>query len=211
MKRVLGVLNGRDFPAESLQMWAQSAEWVLAADGAAQRLNPDLGNLTIIGDLDSLGSYQGLAKVIHDPDQDLTDADKLLAHATSGQAHAITLISVEGDRLDHLLATLNSCARSSLSVRLILRRGIGYIARAGDSLQLSAHTGQRCSFIPLAESTVDWHGVAWPLQEAQLSPVGRVSISNRASDPIVSLHLQTGIGLLIMETEKPPSPEWGKG
>src|SRR5512142_918080 len=102
-------------PPALLRAWADSAEVVLAADAGADRLlEAGTRPTVIVGDLDSLserGKRLGV-EIIHVPSQDSTDCDKLLQLALTMGHGAITLASVEGDSLDHLLATVFSALRS---------------------------------------------------------------------------------------------------
>ena len=102
--KVLGVLAGRDLAPGALQAWLAWADRVVAADGGADLCRaaghePD----AIVGDLDSIGDASGLTR---DEDQDTSDADKLLAYFAREGINDVILIGVEGDRLDHVLATL---------------------------------------------------------------------------------------------------------
>src|ERR1043165_9573712 len=124
--RVLGVLDGRDMPSDLLKAWAESAELVVAADGAADRLlEVGVRANIIVGDLDSLTSDPGSSQVIRVQDAESTDCDKLLRWARDEGHVDLTLAGVEGDLLDHMLSTLSSCVAYRRTIRLALRRGIG--------------------------------------------------------------------------------------
>lgn len=182
--KVLGVLAGRDLAPGALEAWLAWANRVVAADGGADLCRaagrePD----AIVGDLDSIADASGLTA---DPDQESSDADKLLAYLSKEGVEAVTLIGVEGDRLDHVLATLYSCARSSVRCRLALRNGMGFVLRA-PAEKVSGPWG-RVSLLPLGRCRVTLLGVQWPLENATLDPLGLVSLSN-ASDPHLDLDL----------------------
>src|SRR5687767_14285972 len=113
-RRVLGVLSGSDMPILLLKKWADSAQIVFAADAGLDRLleigiEPDV----VVGDFDSVrGLDRFRNERVHDANENSTDADKLLALAKGRGFASITLASVEGDQLDHMIATLHSAAKS---------------------------------------------------------------------------------------------------
>lgn len=195
---VLGVLAGRDLAPGALEAWLAWADRVIAADGGADLCRaagrePD----AIVGDLDSISDASGLRP---DPDQDSSDADKLLARFAHEGHRSVTLIGVEGDRLDHVLATLLSVARveGHPVCRLVLRSGTARIVAAGGDLEQGA--SGRVSLIPLSPSRVTLTGVRWPLRSAALEPRGRVSLSNEMVGDRLSLVVHEGLVALFLET-----------
>jgi len=210
--RVLGVLAGGDMPVDLLSKWAASADLVFAADAGLDRLlaagrSPDLA----IGDFDSAQGLAGIDvhKLRHDSSQKSTDCDKLLALARDQDVARITLASVEGDQLDHMLATLHSAARSGLSVRFALRTGIGWLIRAGEEAIVRTEPRRRVSLLPLEEvSGANLAGVEWPLENADLHPQGASSISNRAQASYVAAEIGSGSAFLFVEFPETEVPVW---
>ena len=208
--KVLGVLAGRDLNLDELQKWAQSCDVLYAADSAADRLVPLGFKPTVVGDLDSvdpslLGSE---LRVVHSPDPDTTDCDKLLALVENDGHTALTLACVEGDLLDHVLASLASVARSDLDIRLVLRNAMGYVCRPGKSISVPKCFGKRVSLIPLARSTgVVLQGVLWELSEAILEPAGFLSVSNEGTGDVF-VSIASGVCLLFIERSPMDSPCW---
>jgi len=189
MPHVIGVLAGKDLPPERVIEWAKSADVILAADGGANvlfgaRIVPD----ATIGDMDSIKNSTkcGQTKIVVQDSQESTDCDKLLAYARQCGYMSITLCSVEGDQLDHVLATLHSAARSELNVRLALRTGIAWILRGANEWLFPRQQGARLSLMPLTDCEGVWlGGVRWPLQDASLNPLGANSISNVADGDVI--------------------------
>jgi thiamine pyrophosphokinase len=208
--RVLGVLAGADMPLPRLAEWARSAEVVLAADGGGDRLlEVGITPQTTIGDMDSTQSVLPFRRIIRDPDQETSDCDKLLTLAERTGYRRISLIGVEGDRLDHVLATLGSGARSPLEVRLILRRGLAWSLRGPIEIEIDTLEGELLSLLPLEEcSGVTLTGVRWPLQGAELSATRFVSLSNRASASRVRLEMTRGAAALIVTSDRLEAPSW---
>ncbi len=208
-RNVLGVLSGSDFPDDSLLEWAKSADTVIAADSAGDRLvalgiSPNI----VIGDMDSSKiRWDALKTQVHqDSSQDSTDCDKLLSFASGNR---LTLTGLEGDRLDHVLATISSVIRGTGEVRLLLRRGWGFVLKGGQDVRLPTIPGQRFSLIPLSESAVTLENAEWPLDQSHLSLQSLISVSNRAQGPIrVCIH--AGAILSVIETKGPPIPDWSE-
>lgn len=207
--KALGVLAGEDLPLESLKRWADTADWVVAADSGADRLLACGGRIDLlVGDLDSV-SPQGersAGEVLRIEEQDTTDCDKLLRTAAARGVKALTLTSVEGSQPDHELATLHSAARAEIEVRLAFRRGIGRIAKAGQTV-IATHPGERISLMPLTVcSGVTLSGVEWSLIDVELALGGLCSVSNVASGRRVEVRMAGGLALLYRECG--PHPDW---
>jgi thiamine pyrophosphokinase len=209
-KRVLGVLAGGDMADGLLQAWVRSADLIVAADGAANRLvSAGITPHVIVGDLDSVASSVPGADILYDPDPSRTDCDKLLSLLVARGHEEVTLASVEGDLVDHFLATLQSSARSSLRVRLALRRGMGWLLKGGQSLTVRTRQGDRLSLLPLVDSRgATFEGAVWPLERADLSALGLTSISNQATGEIVRAKLVEGAALLVVERAPEDLPDW---
>ncbi len=218
MPKVLGVLAGRDMPTELLLRWAKSADVLLAADGGADLLlDAGVTPHRVIGDLDSTADPARITELAmrealqleHDAGQMRTDCDKLLDLAAREGFEEITLAGVEGDQLDHMLATLHSAARSPLRVRVALRTGVGWVLRDEESLSLPTVPGRRVSLLPLTRTEgVTMRGVEWPLEKSALDPLGKTSISNRSNADLVSIRLWEGALFLFLEMPPEEAPSW---
>ena len=206
--RVLGVLDGRDMDPDLLKAWAETAEFIIAADGAADRLL-ELGvtpNI-IIGDMDGMTGDPGNIEVVRDEDPSATDCDKLLRWVRQHDYSNFTLTNIEGDLLDHMMATLSSCAAFRKTMRIALRRGIGWVFTG--PLQVKVDPMARISLIPISAcSGVKLHGVQWRLDNAELEPGGRVSVSNAATDGFVQASIGRGVGFLFAEYPREEMPFW---
>jgi thiamine pyrophosphokinase len=210
-KRVLGVLAGTDIRAEITARWAGSADAVIAADGAANRLLASgIPPTVIVGDLDSLDPLieRSDTRVEEDLDQETTDCDKLLLYVQRQYSEAqFSLIGIEGDRFDHVLASLQSTARLYPTARLILRDGFGWFVTPESEVSVSAEIGQTVSLIPLLPCEgVAMQGVRWS-PKANLSPNGATSISNLAAARMVIAELKSGLALLIQQVDT-GQPTW---
>ena len=204
VERVLGVLNGRDMNLSTLAKWLGSADRVYAADGGGRRAQEaGVEPHVVVGDFDS-SEPSTFAEWYRVDDQESTDCDKLLAHVLKDGFQALTLVGVEGDRLDHVLASLASAARSPLQVSLGLRTGWGRVLVGPTSLDLPGCEGATVSLMPLEKvSGVSLTGVQWPFSDRTLSPSGFVSISNRAVGEIRAVVTQ-GAALLTVSSDGEP-------
>jgi thiamine pyrophosphokinase len=198
-------------PLKLLRSWADSADVVFAADAGLDRLldagsEPDV----VVGDFDSSSAFSKfLEKLVKDVSEETTDADKLLKLADERGFRHITLASVEGDQLDHMLATLHSAAKSPLWVRVALRTGIGWVLKPGDERIIRTLPGRRVSLLPLEEvRSATLSGVQWRLDGTDLHPSGKSSISNKAVDPIVVASVESGSALLFVGYAEDEMPAW---
>lgn len=208
LAKVLGVLAGGDFDPIAMRRWFDSADIILAADGGANSL-ATLGFSAdeTIGDLDSIDPalVSTVPCLRHDQDQDTSDCDKLLSLAQAHGHAQITLIGVEGDRLDHVLGTLYSALRSSLQVRMVLRQGIATLLRGPFEGYFEANVGDRVSLVPLLPCEgVSFEGVQWSLSNASLTPTGLVSLSNRAEASQVAVKIQSGAAVYFSAPREEP-------
>lgn len=205
-KRILGVLGGQDVDDRVFKFWAMESDILLAADaGADLALRHGIVPHAIIGDLDSVSeaALASGADIYKFDDENSTDCDKLLQWVVIQGHRSIRLIGVEGDRLDHVLGTLGSCARSPLDIRLILRDGEGILLKAGHH-RLEAVAGQRVSLLPVGEvEGVDAPGLRWPLTQATLQLDGLVSVSNVVETAPLEISIASGTLLVILESTQP--------
>ena len=192
---------------EQIAKWADSADVVLVADGALNRIaHTTIPVDRVIGDLDS-ASHHFLENfsVHHDPSEDTSDCDKLIQFAIDEGHTELTLCSVEGDRLDHQLATLHSAAKAAISIRIAYRTGISHVLRGPGEWQLAANPDTIVSLIPISESTgVSLTGVKWPLNEMNLIPADSLSLSNRSLETTVNVSCKSGILIAMIETDGNP-------
>lgn len=210
-RRILGVLAGTDIGTPSLIAWCSSADEVIAADGAANRLilagvNPNV----IIGDLDSLDrslTREGLT-IVEDPDQETTDCDKLLDFVAKNHPKTpLFLIGMEGDRFDHVLSSLHSVVRSNHPVHLVLRDGIGFLVRPHRPVLFATQPAQIVSILPILPCQgLVTTGLRWT-PDPKIAPGGSTSASNEATDTQASVKLDEGVALVIVQTNT-TQPDW---
>lgn len=210
--RSLGILGGKDVSANMVSLWVQSAEFVIAADQGADLIPvhirvPDV----LIGDLDSVSETgkESAARIIRDGCQETTDTEKLLKFCERESLGQVTLLGVEGDLLDHVLANLYCIAKTELDVRLALRTGMMWSVRSAQPRSLAVPVGRRVSLLPVEScSGVNLGGVQWPLSNAALAPGAAYSISNRSMSSRVEVSLGSGTALLFVQLMEDEMPRW---
>lgn len=210
--RVLGVLAGRDVSKQLLLEWANTADRIIAADaGADLLLEVHALPHEVIGDMDSISfkARSATPNQILMTDQETTDCDKLLQRAADEGHAALTLAGVEGDLPDHVLAILQSAARSPLDIRLAYRRGLGWIIKPDRPRKLATKPGRRLSLLGLeCCEGVHLNGCTWPLDDANLGLQGATSISNRTEANEVTVTMNKGAALLFIEFPTDEMPVW---
>ncbi|MCW5941293.1 MAG: thiamine diphosphokinase [Fimbriimonadaceae bacterium] len=210
MPKVLVVLAGGDDSIGSLAKWAASADVILAADGGGDRaIAAGFVPHIVVGDLDSLNPRHRdqIPELIRIDDQNATDADKVLRLAADRGWRSLTLMGLEGDRLDHVLASLGSGLACGLEIRIVLRNMLAHLVRPGDRA-FATQMGRRVSLIPFPFCRASLTGVRWPLVEAELAIGARVSVSNEAIEPTVRLALSEGTALLFLEHRDTEPAAW---
>ncbi len=212
-KKVLGVLGGDRLPQARLEEFVAGSEYVIAADSGLLRL-VTIGAIAdcVVGDFDSLNAaiqnhpslFDSVRSVHADFGQDDTDCAKLLRWAHSVGARQITLTCLEGDLLDHTLDALHTCARLGDlfegQIRIGLSRGFGYVLNASPNERtFSTQPGARVSLLPLSgEVQASMTGTRWPVTNETLSPTGFTSISNEASDDLLTVRIEAGSAFLFI-------------
>lgn len=212
-KRLLGVLAGEDLPIAQLERWLETADIVVCADAGADRALaagrvPDL----LLGDLDSVSTpgRERAHETVVLADQNATDAEKLLTTCSQRwPGNPIHLIGLEGDLPDHALAALQAAATAESPVRVVYRRGIGILLNGPASVRIATAPDRRVSLLPIVECQgVFLSGVAWPVSDAAMAPLGFRSISNRSTGDLIEASLQSGVALLFVEQPVEGEPAW---
>ncbi len=207
------MLAGGDLPLPLLGAWCASATRIYAADGGADRvLAAGHRPHVVVGDLDSLSARPGTEgealagiEVVPSDDQDTTDAEKLLALVAARGHGSVTLVSLEGDRLDHLLGTLSAAAASPLTLALGLRTTHARLVQGPGRWCGEAPPGARVSVLPLGVAEgVTLAGVRWPVEGRAMALGGFVSVSNEALGGPLSLSLDAGAVLVLVGTDARP-------
>ena len=200
-------------PPDLLKKWASSAEKLIAADGGANLLTEvGFSADVVVGDLDSANAESlTLAREIYrDEDQTYTDCDKLLRLVASRDLVPLTLVGVEGDRLDHVFSSVHSVARSSIRSRVTfaLRGALAWVVGPGVSSR-RVLAGRTVSLIPLQRCVIErTEGLRWPLDGRVLDALELTSVSNETTGSEFRVSLESGLALMTVEFLEEEFPIW---
>lgn len=201
MVRVLLFLGGTPPPTARWMAWALGADHLVAADSGADPLRAAGFWPVVVGDLDSVHTDLAGLTVHHDPDPDRSDVEKALGWIANTHPGAdVAITALEGDRLDHVLASLGACVAYGGPVRLITGNSVGCLVRAGERRVLPLTPGDRISLLPLGMARASLDGVKWPFTREVLALGGFLSLSNVATEPQVTVEVQAGAALALYET-----------
>ncbi|NCV11634.1 MAG: thiamine pyrophosphokinase [Rhodobacteraceae bacterium] len=141
----------------------------------------------VIGDLDSLSpslrSELDPSRVIHVPEQDTTDFEKLLIRV---DAPFMLAVGFMGGRIDHQMAV--QTVLTAYAHRKIICVGdedVMFVSPPEIDLPLDA--GTRISLYPMAPVQVRSTGLYWPTDGLSFAPDGQIGTSNKAARPVTLL------------------------
>jgi thiamine pyrophosphokinase len=210
---VIGVLAGGDLPLELLRKWVESAEILVAADGAGNRIL-EVGATPnwVVGDMDS-ASTELLASstvIVKNIDQNYTDCDKLLLFLSERKLLPVTITGLEGNRVDHLLSSIYSVGRVAFrdQITLAFRRSLGWVLGPGQHEKRCA-PDRRVSLLPISAcKNVTATGLRWPITGQNLEAGTSWSISNLSEGDGFSISLEEGLLLVTAEHASEEFPIW---
>jgi thiamine pyrophosphokinase len=196
-KRALIVANGRLPGARTVARLAGAADWVIATDGAAQRLaRRGITPHAIVGDFDSLAADHLLrfasSEIVHAPDQNACDLEKAVRYALEHGFSDITVVGGLGRRWDHSLTTVSLLIRFARECTIRLVQGRTSIVAVHHQAVLNGAKGDRISLIAFAPvEGLTLTGVQWPLSSAHLEP-GSLGVSNRMTANQAEVRVSSG-------------------
>lgn len=206
MPHALLIGNGEAVRADVLHRLAQTADFVLAADGGADKalaagLTPD----AVIGDLDSISPQAkqllGADKILFINNQNNTDLEKALDFLLSQGYTACTICGFSGGRLDFTLGNFLSVYPYVGKMKICFAGEGWTVYPLARTRAFACQPGARVSLIPLKTCTgVTLKGLKYPLQNARLSwtHAGR-SLSNQTTGKRFQVSLKTGYMLVYAE------------
>lgn len=202
-RKILGVLGGQIYDEEILRNLAQKSDFLIAADsGADACLKAGLVPF-VIGDMDSFVCPPDM-ECLEIADQNSSDVDKMLEYLSQQEPGCdLVITGIEGDRLDHVLATLSSFVAKQVSVRLVLKRMSGWVMISGKSQVLEGLEDNIISVIPYPECDVTITGAEWPLENAHLKLGENLSLSNVAQEKM-SITVHAGSAICLVDSQIEP-------
>lgn len=202
--RLLLIGNGEEVPPRLLKALTQHADYVLAADGGADKaLRAGVIPDGVIGDLDSVSARtQKLlaGKIIHVPTQENTDLEKALRWAVKHNFTEITLVGFVGDRWDFAIGNLLTLATWARKLSITVAGNKWRMYPLTKSTTFACKPYKRASLIPLKMCTdVTLTGFQYPLKNARLAPGTTRTLSNQTVGIQCSVSFARGVMLVYVE------------
>ena len=186
----------------------QGNETIVCADGGTHHaLALGLRPAIVIGDLDSLSDTDRIKLLDanvpikqYPHDKDETDLELALEYALAMKPGAVVIAGALGSRLDHTLGNLSLLADPRLhDVDCRLDDGVeeAYFCRAFSEIR--GVSGDLVSLIPwgVPVTGVRTEGLRWPLSGGVLHAEKTLGISNEMLGEYATVHLETGLLLIV--------------
>lgn len=178
----VALVGGAPLGADHLKILQRLTQIFVAADSGADHLHAaGITPRAVIGDLDSLSGQSRTAFLpyLHPiAEQETNDLEKAVRAIA---APVVVGAGFLGGRLDHGFAAFNLLARAA-DVPLILMGQDDCCFRAPSGLwQIDLPVGTAFAILPMTQTVVTSDGLVWDMTAMHLSPVGRVSASNRTA------------------------------
>jgi thiamine pyrophosphokinase len=204
LNRACIIANTPTFNSVCAQARAVGADLIIATDGAASRLPPEITPHIICGDFDSIDIASAerrfpSSELIRSACQETNDLEKCILVALERGANEIAISCALGGRLDQTVTTLSLIERYHQNVSIILYeeehscRVVSSDGTRDSSLEIGAAPGDTISLVPRGDgATVSLSHVRWPLTRETLRPGSR-GVSNEATSSAVTLTVHSGV------------------
>ena len=196
-KKILIIGNGERPSSRLVAKLDLRDNYIIAADGGLSNCNylglkPDI----ITGDLDSVDKHEAHNKNIDQynvPDQNFTDLEKALDHASSLSPDSVVLIGFSGLRSDHFLNNIIILHNSPLSDKITFYDLYGkMIFLTAGNHRLTVKKDSTISFFALSPlQKLNWEGLQYPVN-SEMVPVLYQSISNVTKEDTCVLSFEGG-------------------
>lgn len=210
---VVVILNGAfPHPERTLPLLGE-AEWIVAADGAANWLaqqgrSPDV----LVGDMDSVApdlltrlemdAHRRVVRYCRDKDE--TDGELALREALLLGAKRITLLGAWGGRSDHALANLGLLSMPELAgVKVKAFDGVSWLWLLRDEGELQGEAGDVVSLLPWGGDVlgISTMGLVYPLRDEPLRMGAARGVSNVLLGNSARIIVRQGV-LLVVHTPR---------
>ena len=187
---------------------------ILAADGAALKLSklnikPDY----IIGDLDSIQSelnfeiFKNLC-IIHKPDQDANDFEKVLRYAKEINLDNILVLGFHGGALEHTLNNWSVLSKMSKIMNVCIYDYFRYGICTNKSISFDTKKDEIISLIPKEKTYLTTRNLEWELNCEFLELGSREGARNLSKGCFVEIFLHSGELFLFMDARLPFCPKY---
>ena len=167
---------------------------VCATDGAYQYLKennikPDF----ITGDFDSLETIPNNVKVIHTPNQDLTDFDKILQILFDQDFYQIDIYGASGNEQDHFLGNLHTAIQWKNKLKLTFLDNYGSYFLADKSTIITDCRNKVVSLVPFPSvEKITTEGLQYQLNDEDLVFGKRIGTRNKAKENKIKITFESG-------------------
>lgn len=177
---------------------------ICAADGAYKYLEknniiPDF----IAGDLDSLKEIPKNIEVIHTPNQDFTDFDKILNILFDKGYTQIDIYGASGKEQDHFLGNLHTAIQWKNKLNLTFFDEYSYFFLADKSTEITNCKDKIVSLLPLPiTKNITTKGLQYSLNNEDLQFGERIGTRNKAIKNEVSITFESGELFIFINHKK---------
>jgi thiamine pyrophosphokinase len=197
------ICNGEMPSSKLLLPLLKTKPFIVCADGGANkvrafRIVPDC----IIGDLDSITQktrlFFSFVPIIHNPDQDSTDLEKVLEYLLANHFASATIVGATGERPDHTMANFSILLKYHRKIALQFFDERCTIEIVQNKIRFHAVIGQQISLVPMGKcSGITTKGLKYLLKNESLELGPREGSSNEAAASTIDISLKSGSLLLF--------------
>lgn len=148
----------------------------------------------ISGDFDSATKLPEDIEVIHTPNQDFTDFDKILQILYERGYENIHVYGASGEEQDHFLGNLHTAILWKDKLNLTFYDNYGYYFLVKNFIQLNNCFGKTVSLVPFPLATnIVTKGLQYPLNNENLSFGNRIGTRNTAINEQIQISFESGV------------------
>ncbi len=190
-KKVFLILNGE--PPNKIPDLT-NYDVVCATDGAysvfeKHNIIPDF----ISGDFDSVKRRPEGIEVIHTPNQDYTDFDKILQILFDRKYVDIDVYGASGEEQDHFLGNLHTALQWKKKLNLTFFDNYGFYFLADNIKVLTESKGKTVSLIPFPKASgIITKGLQYSLNNEELAFGSRIGTRNKAIEDKIEITFKAG-------------------
>ena len=169
-------------------------EVICATDGAYHFLEKNKIKPNFIsGDFDSIENLPKDIEVIHTPNQDFTDFDKILQILFEKGFKNIDVFGASGKEQDHFLGNLHTAIQWKNKISLTFFDNHSRYFLAKKNTEILNSVDKTISLVPFPEATnITTKGLQYPLQDEKLTFGQRIGTRNKAIKNKVEISFKTG-------------------
>ncbi len=189
--KVFLLLNGE--PPKNLPKLS-NYKVICATDGAYKYLKEKkITPHFISGDFDSLNDFPKDIEVIHTPNQDLTDFDKMLQILFDKGHKNIDVFGASGQEQDHFLGNLHTAIQWKEKLKLTFFDDYSQYFLADKKTEILNCDDKTISLVPFPEAkNIVTKGLQYSLKNESLTFGNRIGTRNKAIKNTVEISFKTG-------------------